>query len=161
MASVLRKSAIDWDDVPEEIGSIYDIWLAYLACRDGGGAHYEPERLTRYRLHAGAITSSTRYDRRFVFCYDRFLADERLRGLEGPLRREAARFRTGLGIALLAEGDRPGARRQLGRAVADGRDVRALASLGLSVLPGRPLQHVERARQLRRRLRPAGPALRA
>jgi glycosyltransferase involved in cell wall biosynthesis len=154
MGTVLRKAAIDWDDVPEEIGSIYDIWLAYLACRDGGGAYYVPERLTRYRHHSGAITSSTRYDRRFVYCYDRFLGDDRLRGIEGALRREAAGFRTGLGISLLADGDRRAARRQLGRAVADGRDLRALATLGVSVLPGRPLDHVERARQLRRRLRP-------
>jgi glycosyltransferase involved in cell wall biosynthesis len=38
MAAVLRKSAIDWSDFPREMEPAYDLWLGYLASRDGAGA---------------------------------------------------------------------------------------------------------------------------
>ena len=56
MGAVFRKSILDRADYPPRIGGSYDHWLAYLAARDGQAAYYVPQRLTRYRLHAGSGT---------------------------------------------------------------------------------------------------------
>ena len=158
MASVIRRDPVDWDDFPPESGTIYDIWLAYLACRDGAGAHYVPERLTRYREHGGAITSTTRYDRQFVYCYDRFVTDPRLAEHRPVLRREAAVFRCGLALSLLAEGGPRGeARHLLWSSLVVKPSARALAALPLTVLPRGSLDAV---RTLLRRL-PRRVAVRA
>ena len=56
MAAVFRKSILNRADYPPRIGGSYDHWLAYLAARDGQAAYYVPQRLTRYRVHAGSGT---------------------------------------------------------------------------------------------------------
>jgi glycosyltransferase involved in cell wall biosynthesis len=56
MGAVFRKSILDGADYPPRIGGSYDHWLAYLAARNGQAAYYVPQRLTRYRLHAGSGT---------------------------------------------------------------------------------------------------------
>ena len=58
MAALFRKSAIDWNDFPAEVGTFYDAWLTYLAARTGAGAFYDPRRLTRYRIHGQSETVS-------------------------------------------------------------------------------------------------------
>jgi glycosyltransferase involved in cell wall biosynthesis len=88
MTAVIRRSAIDWDDFPSEVGPAYDLWLAYLACRDGRGAYYEPRRLTRYRAHQQAQTQAARvaHGQSVAYCYGRFLEDPRLAELRTELR---------------------------------------------------------------------------
>jgi glycosyltransferase involved in cell wall biosynthesis len=137
MASVFRRAAVDWDAVPTEAGAVYDLWLVYLACRDGGGAYYVPERLTRYRTHASAHSATHRIDTAFLWCYEHFLSDPRLQHLRPELRRAVARFRTGAGIGLLREGRRADARRLLARALREHPQPRAAGALLLSVLPPR------------------------
>ena len=136
MGSLMRRDAVDWEDFPTEIGTIYDIWLAYQLCRGGAGAYYVPRRLTRYRQHAGAITSQTRYDRQFAYCYGRFVADPRLASHRRPLRREEAGFQCGLALSLLAgDGSRSQARRLLLQSVLGRPTLRALVGLSMTVLP--------------------------
>lgn len=88
MAAVIRRSAIDWEYFPSQVGPAYDLWLAYLACRTGLGAYYEPRRLTRYRAHPQAQTQAARvaHGQGIAYCYGRFLLDPRLAGLETELR---------------------------------------------------------------------------
>jgi glycosyltransferase involved in cell wall biosynthesis len=150
MGTVFRRSAIDWDDFPEEV-FLYDLWLGYLAARDGGGAYYTPERLTRYRVHPGMMTSSTRYDVHAVYCYDRFLADPRVEPIRSDVLRESAGFHTGLGISLLEEGRAPEARRHLAWGLRHGQRKKAAVGLALSLLPVGRKASIERARQLWRR----------
>ena len=150
MGTVFRRSAIDWDDFPEQV-FLYDLWLGYLAARDGGGAYYTPERLTRYRVHQGMMTSSTRYDVHAVYCYDRFLADPRTAPLRKEVLRESAGFHTGLGISLLEEGRAQEARRHLTWGLRHGQRKKAAVGLALSLLPVGRQASIERARQLWRR----------
>jgi glycosyltransferase involved in cell wall biosynthesis len=155
MGTVFRRDAIDWDDFPERV-FLYDLWLGYLAARDGGGAFYTPERLTRYRVHPSMMTSSTRYDVHAVYCYDRFLADPRVAPLRKEVLRESAGFHTGLGISLLEEGRAQEARRHLARGLRHGQRKKAAVGMALSLLPVGRKASVERARQLWRRQ--VGPA---
>ncbi|RZS87411.1 glycosyl transferase family 2 [Motilibacter rhizosphaerae] len=149
MSTVFRSSAVDWSDFPEEVGTNYDLWIGYLAARDGSGAWFTPERLTRYRYHGQSITSGARYDRALSYCYDRFLADPATADLRPELEREARHWRTGLGITLLREGDRAGARSVLGPVLRGGASPRALAAYALAAAPfptGRALALAQRVR---------------
>ena len=58
MAAVFRRSILDGAPYPRRLGGVYDLWLSHLAVRTGGGAYYDPRRLTNYRIH------STRYTER-------------------------------------------------------------------------------------------------
>jgi len=135
MAAVLRRSAVDWNDVPHEVGAVYDLWLAYLASREGHGAFYVPERLTRYRVHGGADSASSRHAAENVYAYSRFLADDRLADLHAELRLEAASFLVSQGLDLLRAGQRVAARRALWAGLRHRADRRAAAGLALSLLP--------------------------
>jgi glycosyltransferase involved in cell wall biosynthesis len=133
-ACVIRRSAIDWHEFPEEVGTGYDMWIAYLASRSGAGAHYCPRRLLRYRWHAGAASAS-RNQRWRLYCYSRFVADEHLRPIRGDLQRVAAVSSTSLGISLLREGRQREARAPLLRGIARAPELRGVLGLALSFLP--------------------------
>ncbi|HEY7375560.1 MAG TPA: glycosyltransferase [Polyangia bacterium] len=120
MAAVFRKSAIDWTDFPAEVGTYYDIWLAYQAARGGAGAHYEPRRLTRYRVHGQSETGSwvsaagrLRALRQAEFVFRRYLQDPGLRDLRAVIEAEYARRVIALALALIDSGDVAAARRLL------------------------------------------------
>lgn len=119
MAAIMRRSAIDWNDVPGNLPSCYDLWLMYLVCREGQAAYFLPERLTRYRVHEGSETASgrMRVDQGYVMCFERMLQDERMKSVWPELRLEMARACTDLGITLARSGraleGRPFLRRSL------------------------------------------------
>lgn len=160
VAAVFRKSDIDFDDVPDEVGPPYDLWFSYLAARTGKGAYYIPERLTRYREHASSTTETTHFNGNIVFCYERFLADPRLAAVHPALRRRGAPYRLSVGVSLLHAGNAAAARRACRAAVAE-RPVAVAALTGLSYLPPaarEPLLDVARnirrgTQWLRRRVR--------
>lgn len=133
-ACLIRRSTIDWNDFPEEIGTAYDHWVLYLASRNGAGAHYCPHRLMRYRWHSGAESASRNQQWR-IYCYGRFIADERLRPIRPALRRIAAVSKTSQGIALLRDGRPREARGPLGEGLADAPELRGVFGLAVSYLP--------------------------
>jgi glycosyltransferase involved in cell wall biosynthesis len=135
MSAVMRASALDLDDWPDGVDTNYDIWLAYQLCRDGGAAWYSRERLTRVRAHAGAITATKRYDEALVFLYGRFAADPRLASLRPALLEEGARFETGWGLELLAQGRRSEALGHLWRGARRRPGPRSLVGLALGCAP--------------------------
>lgn len=120
MAAVFRKSAIDWNDFPVEVGTYYDIWLAYQAARHGAGAFYDPRRLTRYRVHGQSETQSwtsaagrIKAMRQAEFVFRRYLDDPGFRDLRGVIEREYARKVISLAEGLIGAGDVAEARRLL------------------------------------------------
>ena len=120
MAAVFRKSAIDWNDFPVEVGTYYDIWLAYQAARKGAGAFYDPRRLTRYRVHNQSETRSwssaagqIKAMRQAEFVFRRYLEDPDFRDLRGVVEREYARKVISLAEGLIRAGDVAEARRLL------------------------------------------------
>ncbi|WP_050349041.1 glycosyltransferase family 2 protein [Arsenicicoccus sp. oral taxon 190] len=49
--SLLRRASIDWDRVPEQAGTSYDLYLTMAAARGGAAAWYTKRPLVRYRIH--------------------------------------------------------------------------------------------------------------
>jgi glycosyltransferase involved in cell wall biosynthesis len=112
MAAVFRKSAIDWSDFPPEVGTFYDAWITYLSARTGAGAHYEPRRLTRYRVHQQSETRSwaagpgrLRALRQAEFVGRRYLQDDALAEVRPALAREYAHVVISTATALLEMGN--------------------------------------------------------
>lgn len=134
--TVTRRSAIEWADPPEEVGVVYDRWLGWLASREGAGAFYCPERLTRYRSHLGAASVTIRFEGCEVFLFDRFLADPALHEFKAELAQTAARYRLSFGASLLRSGNRSGARDQFRLAGRAGARGGSSAALVLALLPG-------------------------
>jgi hypothetical protein len=133
-ATVFRNGLVDWDDVPPEVAPPYEVWMTYLASRDGAAAYYVPERLMRYRVHAEAA-SETRLERPVVWTYDQILLDDRLTELRADILRASAPFRVSLGLSLLAEGKATEARGYLWQGLRTGVPLRAGVGLGISLLP--------------------------
>ncbi|MBB3086907.1 glycosyltransferase family 2 protein [Geodermatophilus sabuli] len=153
-ATVFRNGLIDWDEVPPEVAPPYEVWMTYLACRDGGAAYYVPQRLMRYRLHDETATRSSRLERAHVYTYDRILADPRVSDLREELLRSSAPFRASLGLSLLADGSADEARRHLLRALTHGARLSASVGLALSLLPPRArASSIDRLRAARARRR--------
>jgi glycosyltransferase involved in cell wall biosynthesis len=155
ITSVYRKSAYDWSSFSPEIEPLFDFWLAYLACREGRGAYYYPERLTHYRVHPEQLSKGDPFLRQKAYCYRAFLADERLRPVHPELRRCQAKVDISLGLALLEHGQRAEARRRLLGALPSAPELRGFGGLALSLLP-KPGLAIATGRGLKRLLLPRG-----
>ncbi len=139
-AAVVRRSSVDLRRFTSDVGYSWDLWLAYLACRHGGGAHYTRERLARYRMHgaqvSGGVTDLGTYET-LTYCDRRFLADRELIVDRGALIRRLALTSAYWSVALTRLG-RPHDARQVGWS---GLRVRAtlagVAALTLAYTPER------------------------
>jgi glycosyltransferase involved in cell wall biosynthesis len=163
MAAVFRKSAIDWNDFPPEVGTYYDIWLAYQSARHGAGAFYDPRRLTRYRVHGQSETRSWSFAagkvkamRQAEFVFRRYLEDPDFRDLRGVIEREYARKVISLAEGLIAVGEVAEARRLL--AQVEGRVSRPeIKAMSLAVrLPPAVFRGIVAASRRVRALLPSG-----
>lgn len=136
MGAVMRRSAIDWSDVPN-LPSCYDLWLMYLVCREGQAGFYVPERLTRYRVHPQSETTLGRMrgDQGFIMCCEQMLEDERLEEIWPELRIEYARACADLGVTLIRRDHLSAGRSLLMRSQEVHSTWRALAFYALSFTP--------------------------
>jgi glycosyltransferase involved in cell wall biosynthesis len=57
MASVFRKSKVDWSEYTKKVEGAYDSYIAYSLLRGHGNVIYVPERLTEYRTHGGGASA--------------------------------------------------------------------------------------------------------
>ena len=123
MGALFRRSAIDWQDFPAEVGTYYDLWLAYLAARTGAGGWYEPRRLTRYRIHGQSETKSwqspagrLRALRQSEFVLRRQMADPGMSAMRASLESEYVRVVLSLASVFVETGEPAEARALLRRA---------------------------------------------
>ena len=135
VATVFRNGLIDWDDVPPDVAPPYDVWITYLASRDGAAAYYVPDRLMRYRWHQESTSETLRLEEPFVWTYDHILLDERIADIRADIVRASAPLQASLGISLLAQGDAVQARRRLWLGLRAGAWLHAGAGLAISLLP--------------------------
>jgi glycosyltransferase involved in cell wall biosynthesis len=143
-SAVMRRSLVDWQAIPPEVGGTWDSYLRYLYCRDGRGAYYEPTKLTRYRDHEFTDTmrsgrkdtqSKIRKARAEVFCYQRFLEDDRLREFHPFFRSKLAFWMTTLGIGLMRAKQAKDARGYIWRSLTQRFHPRTAIALILSFAP--------------------------
>lgn len=143
-AAVIRKNAIEWDKL-HEAGVFWDYYISYLACCSGGGAYYYPERLSQYRVHGQSETmisgslnlqAKIRKAKAGMFCYGRFMEDDRLQEFRPYFKQQWAQANTTLGIALLRAGQATEARPYILRAFSQQKfNLRNIAALTLSFTP--------------------------
>ena len=143
-AALIRRNVTCWDTL-FEAGVFWDYYIAYLACRSGGGAYYCPERLSYYRMHAQSenmmsgsrnIQAKIRKGNAATFCYQRFMDDENLQDFRAYFQQEWAHANTTLGIAFLRLGQLAQGRSYLYRAWPHHKfNLRTLAALAMSYLP--------------------------
>jgi glycosyltransferase involved in cell wall biosynthesis len=122
MAALFRKSAIAWNEEPGEIGTFYDHWLGHLATRSAA-VHYDPRRLTRYRVHARSETAGLRTTvakllrsmRQTEALWRRILDDTDGTAVHEFAHRRYVRSLARASLTLAAHGERAEARRMLER----------------------------------------------
>lgn len=145
VATVMRTDAIDWDSIPDEAGPFWDLYLTYLACRSGRGAYYHPGKLTRYRVHSQSemessgkanVKAKIRSGKAGIFCYGRFMTDEKLQEFRPYFEQKWAEANTTLGIGLMRSKQLAEARPYFWQALKQQKsDLRSLAALMLSFTP--------------------------
>ena len=144
MGAMFRSRAVAWSDFPIEAGGAWDLWLAYLACREGGAAFYVADALLRYRIHPGALTArqDVGWNRGKVFIYDRLVRDARLVCWKRTFRGRLAAYHLAAGMALLRRKARRDARSHFRAGLRTASLPKASIGLALSYLPDGPLQSV-------------------
>ena len=144
IAAVIRKDAVDWDKVPLEVGNMWDMYVTYLCCREGQGAYYCPERLTRYRVHGQNDTilggrdvqTKIRNAKAEVFCNKIFMEDRHLGQFQPYFRQKWLYANTTLGIGLIRAGEVTEARSYLHLAYTHQKlNIRTITALLLSFTP--------------------------
>ena len=144
-AAVMRKDAIAWDEHSPKSGVFWDVYTTYLACRDGAGAYYYPEKLTYYRIHSRSenVVSGSRNAQAKLrkgeagrFCYGQFMAEPVFEAYHNFFKREWIHATTTLGIAHLRLGNRAEAQPYLWESWRHGPfNLRTTVALGLSLMP--------------------------
>ncbi|MDF5715927.1 MAG: glycosyltransferase family 2 protein [Rhizonema sp. NSF051] len=145
VATVIRRNAIEWKDFQIQMGPFWDLYLTYLACRNGGGAYYCPERLTKYRVHSQSETmisgkvdavAKIRKSNASIFCYRVFMEDERLQQFKSYFREQWLQAHTTLAIGLLRSEKVSEARPYLLHALKQQKfNIRTIAALIISFIP--------------------------
>lgn len=144
-ACVIRNHVIDWNDIPIEIGGMWDLYLTYLCCISGYGAYYYPQKLTRYREHEQTDTklsgskdaqAKIRKAKSEIFCYNIFIEDIRLQDFRSHFQQKCLEAHTTLGIGLLRNQQTTAARPYLWQALSQQKfNLRTLIALTLSFTP--------------------------
>lgn len=91
MGAVFRRSLLS-DNLPDDVGGAYDLYLTYLLCRSGMGAYYVPDRLSSWRIHPSSVTASgsQAWALGATRCWRDIAADPRLTSIAAQARRKAA-----------------------------------------------------------------------
>ena len=145
VAAVIRKNAVDWDNFPFQAGPFWDLYLTYMACRNGGGAYYCPERLSKYRVHELSETmnigskntkAKIRGAKATIFCFRQFMEDEALQEFNSYFRKQWLHAHTTLAIGLLRDENRTEARPLLLNALIQQKfNPRTIAAFLISFIP--------------------------
>ncbi|MEA5580452.1 glycosyltransferase family 2 protein [Nodularia harveyana UHCC-0300] len=144
-ACLIRNHIINWDNIPAEIGGMWDLYLTYLCCISGYGAYYHPERLTLYREHEQTDTklsgnknveAKIRKAKSEIFCYKLFIEDTRIQELKPHFQKKWLESHTTLGIGLLRNQQTKLARSYLWSALKQQKfNFRTIVALVLSFTP--------------------------
>jgi glycosyltransferase involved in cell wall biosynthesis len=145
-AAVIRRDVVDWKSIPPEVGGSWDLYVNYLCCRNGLGAYYCPEKLTRYRVHEQTDTmmsgsrnsqAKIRKAQADLFCYEKFMEDEKLKEFNPYFLQQWGHVSTTLGIGLMRSKQIKEARPYFWRSLRQHLTFRTLAALVLSFGPPR------------------------
>lgn len=76
-ARLFRANTIDIEGIPDEVGVIYDWWMAFLHCTSDYTCYYVPLRLMHYRVHEDSATSAgnPKYGEGMAFILSYFMSN--------------------------------------------------------------------------------------
>ena len=136
MATVFRKSAIDWSDFAN-VPSVYDYWLSYIASRDGAACYYVKEKLTFYRHHEDSESTKerVRVNDGYIAVYERMLKDPRMEELYQYFIPRYADHHRDAAVSLLRNGMRENSRQYLKKGMNIHFTIRAFLTYAASYLP--------------------------
>lgn len=135
---LFRRTALNLDDWPPQIGVSYDWFLAYQLCTHGKAAYYVPTVVGYCRFHPGQLTvigNPARNYQSLLYCLERFLQDDRLRDCHAYFRNRYTKEALGYSMALLLLGKRKEARRTLDTSCKPRPSVGYLLRYALTWLP--------------------------
>ncbi|MDJ0618762.1 MAG: glycosyltransferase family 2 protein [Calothrix sp. MO_192.B10] len=151
-ACLIRREFVNWDNIPPEVGGMWDLYLTYLCCTSSYGAYYVPEKLTRYREHLYTDTmlsghrdaqAKIRKAKSEIFCYQRFMEDTKLKEFHRYFRKKWLEAHTTLAIGLLRIEQVKAARYYIWQAINQQKfNLRTLAALTLSYAPRLVAHHL-------------------
>ncbi|BAY13425.1 glycosyltransferase family 2 protein [Calothrix sp. NIES-2098] len=143
-ACVFRNNLVDWNNIPPEVGGMWDLYLTYLCCTSGYAAYYIPERLACYRAHEQTDTmlsgsrdaqAKIRKAKSELFCYQIFMEDAKLQEFKAYFHKKWLEAHTTLGIGLIRNKQPDAARLYLWQALSQQKfNMRTLAALTLSFM---------------------------
>lgn len=157
MFAVYRSKVMDLSDFPDEVSFGYDYWMMYLGVRDGGTIYYCPERLTYYRVHSGNqgaslnLSSQLECVEYFSYMYRRLLGDERVACVWPDARNGLASMCATGGFAHLRLCERGKAMKQFIASLTTTPTRRAMAGIGLTLMPQLIFNRLDRGRQVAHR----------
>ncbi|WP_342371667.1 glycosyltransferase family A protein [Propioniciclava soli] len=146
-ATVFRRDLVDWNAVPEDTATAFDLHIVLELCGHDAAGHHVAERLVDYRLHPAADTSTGLV--RQLCGSSRALAHALESGAyEGVADVESARaiLNVRLARAAIGLGDAGVARRAARAALRDRPSLEALRLAVLAQLPGPLASRVVAAR---------------
>lgn len=140
MGALFRRSALP-KTLPDDAGPAYDLWLAYLLCRGGGGAWYAPERLSAWRAHTENLSSGggLAWLRGSATCWQAMSADALFAPLHHHTRHKAALGYYGCALRSWRDGRRWACAGFAWRSVCTRPTLRGLIACVLPVVPLRLL----------------------
>ncbi len=137
-AAVVRRDALDVSDWPSSMHGAWDLWVAYLAAREGRPGYFLPDRLCYYRLHSKQLSMRPTLTRveDLAVTYQAIWKDTRTHRLGRPLASRVARAAAYHAVYLSALGAQIEARRELRRSLATSVTLAGIMASPLLVLPG-------------------------
>lgn len=138
MGAMFRRAALPVH-LPDDAGPAYDLWLAYLLCRGGGGAWYVAERLSAWRTHPENLTSQggLAWLRGAATCWDAMRRDPQFGPVRRAARRNAALGFYGCAVRAWAAGRRGECLQFAWRSLGARPTAKGLAACLLPLLPAR------------------------
>lgn len=138
MGAMFRRSVLP-QELPADAGPAYDLWLAYLLCRQGGGAWYHPERLSSWRTHAGNLTSAGNIDwlNGAATCWREAAQMPLFAPWKRVMKRKAAQGFSSCAVRSWARGERAAGFRFALRSLSVALTLKGLAALCTPALPRR------------------------
>ena len=138
VGAVFRRSALDESIVADEAGPAYDLWLTYALARTRGRAHYEPTRLTSWRIHPQGHTTAGSSDWALgsALCWEQIASDPRFEAYRQEAQSRAAEAFCLAAIHTLRRRHRSAARTHAQRSLHHRPGPRAAAAWLATWLPG-------------------------
>jgi len=161
-AAVVRRDALDLSDWPDWMHGAWDLWVAYLAAREGRPGYFLPDRLSYYRLHPEQLSMRPTLTRveDLAVTYRAIWTDPRTHRLGRPLASRVARAGAYRAVYLSTLGAQIVARRELRRSLATSVTLAGIMASPLLFLPERATRELTsmtlRVKSRLRRLR-TGP----